>query len=84
MVKIDIDILLAYFQPNKVLPSIKIIIPHHDLISAIKGRICTLDERAIVIFDMCSDDFQQAARLVQDMRSGKMPANESIALPDLV
>lgn len=71
--QMDVDNLLVYFhnfseQPERRLKCTK------ELTLVILERLKELDERAIVIFDMQSDDLSAAAQTLKDVRANKIAA----------
>lgn len=84
LTKIDIDTLLAYFGHDSVLLFPDSLVWHHrDLEAAVKERICALDERAVVVFELYGKDTRHAAHTIKSMRSGLHTPQESVPLPDL-
>lgn len=80
--RLDVDSLLAYFHYFPVHNG-AYLQPTQDLTRSIVARLQELDERAILIFDMQSNDLPAAAQTLKDVRSNKIVQDESWELPDL-
>lgn len=80
--RLDVDALLAYFHYFPVHNG-AYLQPTQELTRAIVARLQELDERAIVIFDMQSNDLSAAAQTLKDVRANKIAAQDSLALPEL-
>ena len=84
LVKVDIDVLLAYFNYKSVFhPPATLSWHHQDLAQAVKESVCALDDRAVVVFELCGHNMQHAVSMIQEVRTGKPVPIESMALPDL-
>lgn len=84
LTKLDMDTLLAYFGHESVLLYPESLVWHHqDLAQAVKERICAVDERAVVVFELYRKDTRAAAQTIKTMRREQLAPQESVALPDL-
>ena len=84
LLKVDIATLLAYFNYKTVFQNpASPLWQHQDLSQAVKECVCTMDARAIVVFELYSSDTPEAARCIKKMRANKIKTHETVELPDL-
>lgn len=81
---VDIEALLAYFRQESVLLYPESLVWHHqDLTAAVKERICALDDRACVVFELYHQDAYLASERIRALHNQPIAVIDSMPLPDL-